>query len=323
MTAPTQPMITVTSVTVQSNNAPTLIRAGETVSDATTQTAVLSGGGQLVPASDPICSAAAAIVLTMRGTASQGGRGANDDVCEKIMLAASAAYAASLSTGGEQTGVTPLRIVRVATAGALPAGTYVSATQTFTVTATGTLTVDGKVLNPGDVILVKNQVAGLQNGIYKVLTSAVGTQASIQRTADMDASSDFQPGMLVGTSPEGTANPSAVFQLDTAAPITLDTTATTWTQVASGVTLAGLGVQSGRTTLALGVSPAIAANIDASSRIVATHANLNASTAVGFLFAEDADRVNGTPGSFKIRALDATHNAVAGDLADVDWHVIG
>ena len=82
-------------------------------------------------------------------------------------------------------------------------------------------------------------------------------------------------------------------------------------------------IQAGRGVLVNGVSAAIAANISPTSRIFVNRALKNASTAYGFLNVLDADRVTGTPGSFIVRAHDATTAAVATDQSSFDWIVIG
>ncbi len=78
----------------------------------------------------------------------------------------------------------------VATITALPAGTFVAAAAnsvggTYTVTATGVLTIDGYATALNDRILVKNQASPVQNGIYTVTTAgAVGVQAVLTRATD-------------------------------------------------------------------------------------------------------------------------------------------
>jgi hypothetical protein len=65
-----------------------LIQAGSTISDAGVQAAYLSAGGVLVPATDAVLGPQAAIVQKARA------RGANEDTCSRMMLAAlgNAAY---------------------------------------------------------------------------------------------------------------------------------------------------------------------------------------------------------------------------------------
>lgn len=91
--------------------------------------------------------------------------------------------------------------------------------------------------------------------------------------------------------------------------------------VGSGGTV--VAVTGGTSTLVAGVSPAIAAPITASSRILVTRQALNASPALGFLSAEPGDRVVGSPGSFKVRSLSAVAAAVTTDVSSFDWLVIG
>ena len=79
-------------------------------------------------------------------------------------------------------------------------------------------TIDGVVLVTGDRILIKDQTAPAENGIYTVNASGAPT-----RTADADSSGD-----LVGASVQsllGTVNAGSVWAQTTPAPITVNTTA--------------------------------------------------------------------------------------------------
>lgn len=119
--------------------------------------------------------------------------------------------------------------VKLATAAALPAGTYSNSLGTFTVTATGTLTVDGVVTALNDTILVKDQVSTFQNGLYYVSTAgAVGVSAVLTRMPGWTTAGAFQAGTCVGTGPAGTANPSKVFQQTSTTCATLGTDAITY-----------------------------------------------------------------------------------------------
>lgn len=80
-------------------------------------------------------------------------------------------------------------------------------------------TVDGVVLATGDRILIKNQAAGADNGIYTVNASGAPTRAT-----DYNTSARVLANTLVVVS-EGTANVDSLWQLTTNAPITLGTTA--------------------------------------------------------------------------------------------------
>lgn len=96
-------------------------------------------------------------------------------------------------------------------------------------TANGTLasafengdTIDGVVLATGDRILLKNQTAGAENGIYVVAASGAPTRAN-----DAD-SSDELVNATVKVS-EGTINADTEWQCTTNATITVNTTALTW-----------------------------------------------------------------------------------------------
>jgi phage-related tail fiber protein len=94
----------------------------------------------------------------------------------------------------------------------------VRAATTGDIVLSGAQSVDGVALVAGNRVLVKNQAAGAQNGIYVVANGAW------VRAADSDASIEVTPGLLVPVE-EGTANGDSVWQLVTNAPITLGTTA--------------------------------------------------------------------------------------------------
>ncbi|ALZ84710.1 hypothetical protein APT59_11080 [Pseudomonas oryzihabitans] len=91
----------------------------------------------------------------------------------------------------------------------------------------GTPTVDGIALAVGDRILVKNQDTASQNGLYLV---AAGTW---NRALDADASSEVTPGLTVYVE-QGTAQADTIWKLVTDAPITLGTTALSFTDITSG-----------------------------------------------------------------------------------------
>lgn len=102
-------------------------------------------------------------------------------------------------------------------------------------TAAGTLatsfengdTVDGVILATGDRILIKNQSAGAENGIYTVNVSGAPT-----RSTDADIGTE-----LVGAAcfvSEGTTNADKLFLCTTNAPITLGVTALTFTELTTG-----------------------------------------------------------------------------------------
>lgn len=88
--------------------------------------------------------------------------------------------------------------------------------------------IDGVTLATGNRILLKDQTTGSENGIYTVNASGAPTRA-----VDADSSSEVTGGMAV-TVTEGTANGDKVFVLTTNDPITLGTTALSFTPLGGG-----------------------------------------------------------------------------------------
>ena len=82
-------------------------------------------------------------------------------------------------------------------------------------------TLDGVVLSNGDRVLVKDQTSALENGIYVV-------DAVPFRATDMDTSAETLTGVYTFIT-AGSTNAGYGFYLTTAAPITLDTTALSFT----------------------------------------------------------------------------------------------
>lgn len=88
---------------------------------------------------------------------------------------------------------------RLATTAALPANIYANGASgvgaTLTGSALGVLTVDGVATLLNDIILVKNEIAGLKNGLYRVTTEGTAAVAYIlTRTTDMDLATEFSGG---------------------------------------------------------------------------------------------------------------------------------
>jgi len=95
---------------------------------------------------------------------------------------------------------------------------------TADITLSGTQTIDGVAVIAGNRVLVKNQTAPADNGIYVV---AAGAWA---RSEDANTSAEVTAGMFTFVS-EGTVNGDNGFALTTDDPITLGTTGLTFTQV--------------------------------------------------------------------------------------------
>lgn len=88
-------------------------------------------------------------------------------------------------------------------------------------------TIDGVVLATGDRILLKDQSAGAENGIYTVNASGAPT-----RSLDANINSELVNATVYVS--EGTANADTVWTCTTNAPITLGTTALVFAQVNGG-----------------------------------------------------------------------------------------
>lgn len=131
----------------------------------------------------------------------------------------------SSSTGGNAK-------VRVATAAGLSPG-YTRTGNTLTASSNGALgAIDGVTLSAGDRFLLKNGTSGADNGLYSLLTIGSGSSPwTAARTADADDSTKVVPGMTV-VATEGSTLADTWFTLTTDAPITLNTTALTFSQFA-------------------------------------------------------------------------------------------
>ena len=123
-------------------------------------------------------------------------------------------------------------------------------------TANGTLAtafansqaIDGVTLATGDRVLLKNQTAGAENGIYTVNASGAPTRA-----VDFDANAEVAKGAFIFVE-EGTSNANAGFVLTTDGAITLGTTALAFTQFSgAGQITAGDGIAKSGNTLSVDI----------------------------------------------------------------------
>lgn len=99
-------------------------------------------------------------------------------------------------------------------------------------------TVDDIPLNVKDRILVRSQNSPSQNGIYMVTVVGTGSNGTWVRALDADASSKLSPGTTL-TVEEGTLLAGKLYRMTSTGPITLDSTAITWTDVSGGGGAAG------------------------------------------------------------------------------------
>lgn len=135
----------------------------------------------------------------------------------------------------------------------------VVAATTAAINLSGLQTVDGVALTAGARVLVKNQAAAKDNGLYLVVAGGAWT-----RCPDADTSAKVTPGLLVLVE-RGTVNGDSAWQLLTNAPITL------------GVTELAFDMAFGRTGVAEGTYRSV--TVDKYGRVVAA---TNPTTVAGY-----------------------------------------
>lgn len=113
---------------------------------------------------------------------------------------------------------------------------------------------DGVTLATGDIAFLKNQTAPEENGLYSVVASGAAS-----RTPEYNTSAEMEPGLTVIVN-EGTANADTEWRLTTNAPITLNTTALTFTQIPTTDVTAGAGLTRTGNTLDVGAGTGITVN---------------------------------------------------------------
>lgn len=112
-------------------------------------------------------------------------------------------------------------------------GTYTAAPDLeFHYTANGPLVIDGVTLAVGDRVLLQNQTAGTQNGIYTVEEAGSATApAELKRAPDFHESAQIQQGVSISVI-EGDTHANTTWRLVTGGTITLDSTALEFLEVA-------------------------------------------------------------------------------------------
>lgn len=107
---------------------------------------------------------------------------------------------------------------RLATTGALPASTYANGTAgvgaTLTATANAALTIDGTAVSVSDRVLVKDQAALAQNGVYTVSTVGSGSAPWVlTRASDFDQPAEILAGSSVAVTAGATLAGTAWVQI--------------------------------------------------------------------------------------------------------------
>jgi hypothetical protein len=183
------------------------------------------------------------------------------------------------------TGLDPKGSVRFATTTALTAN-YANGTAGLGATLTATTnvafpTTDGVTPAVGNRVLVKNQAAGLQNGIYTLTTLGTGsTPWVLTRATDADQAAEVTPGMFTFVE-EGTTLAKTGWVLGSTGATTMGTTALPFTQFSgAGTYLAGSGLSlTGQTFAAVGTANRI--SVGSAIDIAATYVGQSSITTVG------------------------------------------
>ena len=187
------------------------------------------------------------------------------------------------------------------------------ATTGSNITLSGPQTIDGVVLTTGDRVLVKDQTDASENGLYVVAT---GTWT---RTDDADNTpgAEVTSGMFTFVE-EGSLNGDAGFVLQTANPITLDTTGLSFVQFSgAGQIDAGAGLSKTGNQINVGSADSARIVVNANDIDLATHGT--AGTYIG-LTVDAYGRVTSFSsettlagyGIVDAQPLDATLTALAG-----------
>ena len=143
-----------------------------------------------------------------------------------------------------------------ATAAALAAVTYSNGSSgvgaTLTANANGALTVDGQTMVAAERVLVKDQSAGLQNGIYTVTATGSGSAVFVlTRTTDFDSTAEVTSGAFTFVE-TGTTNADSGWVMTTDGSITIGTTALAFAQFSgAGQITAGTGLSKSGNTLSV------------------------------------------------------------------------
>jgi hypothetical protein len=137
--------------------------------------------------------------------------------------------------------------VIVATTAALPANTYTAGV--LTASANGALTVDGVAVVADDRVLVKDEAAGANNGIYEVTNPGDGSHPYVlARAPDMDASSEIKGAFTFVIA--GTSNANIGYIVNTTGAITLGSTPLTFVQFSNSTTPDATAIVKGKIQLA-------------------------------------------------------------------------
>ena len=140
-------------------------------------------------------------------------------------------------------GLTPKPSAMVATVAALPANTYNNGTagvgSTLTASANGVLTVDSYALGLNENVLIKNEAAPANNGLYYLSTvGTVSVPYVLTRHSSMDQATEFGGGFVAVENRGTLATSNTLWLCNVANSITVGTTAVSFTQLNAATTYA-------------------------------------------------------------------------------------
>ena len=230
---------TVNSDTVTTNTA-TQTLTNKTLTSPSVNTPILSGGtinNAIIGATVPAAGTFTSVTMTT-GTITTAPSTGNDIVNKTYV-------------DGISAGLNFHQSCRLATTTALPANTYNNGASgvgaTLTANANGALSVDSTLTVAGNRVLVKNEAAGANNGVYTVTqVGSAGTPYILTRATDYNTSGsginqiDAGDFFLVTA---GATNANTSWVQQTPLPITVGTTALVFQHVGAPITYsAGTGL---------------------------------------------------------------------------------
>jgi hypothetical protein len=162
-------------------------------------------------------------------------------------------------------GLTAKPSAKLGTTAALPTNTYNNGASgfgaTLTATVVGILTIDGTAVALNDYILVKDEVAGANNGLYKcTIAGTAGVAYVLTRAIEMNTTGEFAWAYVFVES--GTINAGNGWVCTNTSAPTVGTTAITFTQFSgAGLVIAGNGLSKSWNTLS--IDTAVTASLSA------------------------------------------------------------
>jgi hypothetical protein len=251
----------------------------------------------------------------------------NAEIANDAVLLAGSTMTGALTLSGDPTAENHATTRHWVEARAFKDSCRVATTAALTVTATATtltnagtlaaLSIDAIALSVGDRVLVKNQAATAQNGIYTVTTvGSVSVAWVLTRGTDSDVWNDLVSAVVAVD--QGTANDNTVWLSTTAIGGTLGTTAITWQALSNAQVAAVAGLATN------GLIARTAANTVTARSIAVSGTGLSVTNADGVAgnptVASNATNLNTIS---TIVARDASGNFAAGTLSLTSFSYTG